>query len=44
MLLFDWGMVRVDLELVHYYFRFDSNHVFVRPSETIVVLREELDE
>ena len=43
-LLFDQGMVRVYLEPMHRYFRVDSSHVFVRPSEAIVVLLEELDE
>ena len=43
-LLFDWGMVGVDLEPVYRYFRVDSDHVLVRPSEAIIVLLEELDE
>ena len=43
-LLFDWGMVGVDLEHVYRYFRVNSDHVFVRPSKAIVVLLEELDE
>ena len=37
-------MVGVDLELVYYYFRVNSSYAFVRPSEAIVVLLEELDE
>ena len=37
-------MVGVDLEPVYCYFRVDSSHVFVRPSEVIMVLLEELDE
>ena len=37
-------MVRVNLEPVYRYFKVDSGHVFVRPSEAIVVLLEELDE
>ena len=37
-------MVGVNLEPVYCYFRVDSGHVFVRPSEEIVVLLEELDE
>ena len=36
-------MVGVDLEPVHYYFRVDSSHVFVRPSEVIMVLFEKID-
>ena len=43
-LLLDRGMVRVNLELVYRYFRVDSDHIFVRTSEAIVVLLEELDE
>ena len=43
-LLLDQGRVRVDLEPVYHYFRVDSSHVFVRPSEAIMVLLEELDE
>ena len=42
--LFDWRMVRVDLESVHYYVWVDSSHVLVEPSKAIVVLLEELDE
>ena len=37
-------MVGVDLELVYGYFRINSGHVFVRPSEAIMVLLEELNE
>ena len=37
-------MVGVDLEPVYRYFRVNSGHVFVRPSEVIMVLLEELDE
>ena len=37
-------MVKVDLEPMYYYVKVDSGHVFVRPSEAIVVLLEELDE
>ena len=44
MLLFDRGMIWVDLEHVYCYFRVDSGHVLVGPSEAIVVLLEELDE
>ena len=44
MLLFDWGVVRVDLELVYYYIIIDSIHIFVRPSKVVVTLFEELDE
>ena len=43
-LLFDQGMVKVNLEPMYFYFRVNSSHVFVRPSEAIVVLLEELDE
>ena len=42
--LFDWGVVRVDLELVYCYIRIDSSHVFVKPNKAIVTLFEELDE
>ena len=37
-------MVVVDLEPMYCYFRVNSIHVFVRPSEEIVVLLNELDE
>ena len=43
-LLLDWGMVGVDLEPVYCYFRVDSGHFFVIPSEEIMVLLKELDE
>ena len=38
------GVVKFDLELVYFYVRVDFGHVFVRPSEAIVVLLEELNE
>ena len=44
MLLFDWTMVRVNLESMHCYVWVDSCHVLVGPSEAIVVLLEELYE
>ena len=44
MLLFDQGMVGVNLEPVYRYFRVNSCYVFVGPNEAIVVLLEELDE
>ena len=37
-------MVGVNLEPMYRYFRVNSGHVFVRPSEAIMVLLEELDE
>ena len=43
-LLFDQGMVGVNLEHVYRYFRVDFGHVLVGPREAIVVLFEELDE
>ena len=44
LLLFNWRMVKVDLEPVYYYVRVDTSHVFVRPNKVFVVLFEELDE
>ena len=44
LLLFDWGMVVVDLEPMYFYFRVNSGHIFVRPSKAILVLLEELAE
>ena len=37
-------MVWVNLEPMYCYVRVDSSHIFVRPSEAIMVLLEELDE
>ena len=36
--------VMVNLEPIYRYFRIDSGHVSMRPSEAIVVLLKELDE
>ena len=41
--LFDWRMVRVDLELVYCNIKTDSDHVYMRPSKAVVILFEELD-
>ena len=43
-LLFEWRIVRVDLEFVYYYIRTDFGYVFVRPIKAVVMLFEELDE
>ena len=42
--MFDWGVVRVNLELVYCYIRIDSSHVLMRPSKAVMMLFEKLNE